>query len=126
MFRMGSFARNRLPVSRRVLQHNLPEAVIPVIPSSAAYPGSFGQPRFPKTLNEQLRPCLSAPGDQRKYCKGGIKLKHTHRRLTRLSVASEMGESGRETAVSYRKGGVVTLSFPSCDDGLVRIGGLRR
>ena len=32
-----------------------PEAVIPVIPSSAAYPGSFGQSRFPKALNQQLR-----------------------------------------------------------------------
>src|ERR1700676_2982982 len=80
----------------------------------------LGQPRFPKALNEQLRPCQSAPGDQRRYCKGGIKLKHTHRRLTRLSIASEMGESGRETAVSYRKGGVVALSFLPCHDGLVK------
>ena len=71
-------------------------------------PGSFGQPRFPKALNQQLRVCLSAPSDQRRYCKGGIDLKHTRRRLTGLSVTSEMGESGRETAVSYRKGRVLT------------------
>jgi hypothetical protein len=31
-----------------------------------------------------------------------------------------MGESGRETEVSKRMGRVVTLSFPSCDDGLVK------
>jgi hypothetical protein len=33
----------------------VPEAVIPVIPSSAAYPASFGQSRFTQTLNQQLR-----------------------------------------------------------------------
>ena len=56
----------------------------------------------------------------RRYCKGGIDLKQTRRRLTRLSVASEMGESGRETAVSWRIGGVLTLGFLPCDDGLVK------
>jgi hypothetical protein len=25
--------------------------------------GSFGQPRFPKTLDQQLRACLAAPGE---------------------------------------------------------------
>jgi hypothetical protein len=37
-----------------------------------------------------------------------------------LSVTSEMGESGRETAVSSRKDGVLTLGFLPCDDGLVK------
>jgi hypothetical protein len=31
-----------------------------------------------------------------------------------------MGESGRETAVSSRKEGVLTLGFLPCDDGLVK------
>jgi hypothetical protein len=31
-----------------------------------------------------------------------------------------MGESGRETEVSKRMGRVETLSFLSCDDGLVK------
>jgi hypothetical protein len=34
------------------------------------------------------------------------------RRLTRLIVTPEMGESGREAMVSYRKGGVLTLGKP--------------
>jgi hypothetical protein len=42
------------------------------------------------------------------------------RRLTRLSVTSEVGKSGRKTAVSYRKGGVLTLGFLPSDDGLVK------
>ena len=61
---------------------------------------SFGQPRLPKPLNVQLRVGLPAPSDPRRYCKGGIKLEQTRRRLTRFSVASEMGEASRETAVS--------------------------
>jgi hypothetical protein len=60
----------------------------------------LGQPRFPKTLDQQLRVGLPTTGDQRGYCKRGIKLKQLRRRLTRLRVASDMGESGRETAVS--------------------------
>src|SRR5262249_39112862 len=60
----------------------------------------LGQPRFPKALNEQLRVCLSAPGDKRRYCKGGIDLKHTRRRVVCLSVTLEMGEGGREAAIS--------------------------
>ena len=73
----------------------------------AGTPGSFGQPRLPKSLNQQLRICLRrpAPSDPRRDCKCGIDLKHTRRRLPRLSVTSEMGESGRETAVSSRIGG---------------------
>jgi hypothetical protein len=62
---------------------------------------SFGKPRFTKALNQQLRVCLPAPSDPRGYCKGGIDLKQTSRRLTRLSVTSEMGESGRKAAVRY-------------------------
>jgi hypothetical protein len=31
-----------------------------------------------------------------------------------------MGESGRETAVNHRKGGVLTLGFLHCNDGLVK------
>jgi hypothetical protein len=42
------------------------------------------------------------------------------RRLTRLSVTSEMGESRLETAVSWRKGGRLTEGFLRCDDGLVK------
>ena len=80
----------------------------------------LGQPRFPKTLNQQLRVGLPTTGDPRRYCKGGIKLKHARRRLTRLSVTSKMGESGRETAIRYRKGGVLTQGFLPCDDGLVK------
>ena len=55
-----------------------------------------------------------------RYCKGGIELKHTRRRLTRLSVTSEMGEGGRETAVSCPIGGILTKGFLPCDDGLVK------
>ena len=46
---------------------------------------SFGQPRLPKILNIQLRVCLAAPSDPPRYCKGGIDLKQTCRRLMRLS-----------------------------------------
>jgi hypothetical protein len=45
-------------------------------------------------------------GDMRRYCKGGIDLKHTRRRGVRISVASEMGEGGREATVSRHKGGI--------------------
>ncbi len=62
----------------------------------------------------------------RRYCKGGIDLKHTRRRLTRLIVTSEMGESGRQTAVSCRKGGVQTLGFLPGDDGLVKAAKLNK
>ncbi len=47
-------------------------------------------------------------------------LKHKRRRLTRLGVTSEMSESGRETKVSGRMGGLLTLGFLSCDNGLVK------
>jgi hypothetical protein len=82
--------------------------------------GSFGQPRFPKTLNHQLRVRLSAPSDPRSNRKVGIDLKQTRRRLTRLSVTSEMGESGRETAIGLRIERVLTLGFLACDDCLVK------
>src|SRR5215475_3443321 len=89
--------------------------------SVQASAGSFGQSRFPKTLNQQLRVCLPAAGDPRRYCKGGIDLKHTRRRLTGLSVTSDMGERGRETAVSCRKvGGVLMLGSLPCHDFLVK------
>src|SRR5262249_53905532 len=82
--------------------------------------GLFGQSRFPKALRHQLRLCLPAPSDPRGHRKGGIELEQTRRRLTRLSVTSEMGESGRETAVSSRKGGVLSFGFLPCDDGLIK------
>src|SRR5262245_7727687 len=82
--------------------------------------GLFGQPRFPKALDGQLRVRLPATGDKRRDCKARIELNRTRRRLTRLSVTSEMGESGRETAVSCYIGGVLTLGFLPCDDGLVK------
>ena len=56
----------------------------------------------------------------RRYCKGGIDLKHTRRRLTRLSVTSEMGEAGREEAVNWQIGEVQTKGFLQYDDGLVK------
>jgi hypothetical protein len=56
----------------------------------------------------------------RGYCKGGIDLKHTRRRGVRLSVASEMGEGGREAAASWHKGGVLTKGFLQYDDRLVK------
>jgi hypothetical protein len=40
--------------------------------------------------------------------------------LTRLGVTSEMGERGRETAVSWRIEGVLTLRFLPYDDGFVK------
>jgi hypothetical protein len=84
--------------------------------------GSFGQPRFPKPLNQQLRlrKCLSRPGDPHRYCKGGIELEQTRRRLTCLSVTSEMGRSGCETAVSLLEEGVLTKGFPRCNNRLVK------
>src|SRR5262249_21763167 len=56
----------------------------------------------------------------RRYCEGGIELKNTRHRLTRLSFTSEMGKRGRETAVSCRPGGVLTKGFLPCHDGLVK------
>src|SRR6516162_8443197 len=82
--------------------------------------GLFGQPRFAKALNQHLRVCLTAPSDPRRYCKGGIGLEQMRRRLTRLSVTSEMSESGRKAAVSCRPGRVLTFRFLACDDGLVK------
>jgi hypothetical protein len=82
--------------------------------------GLLGQPRFPKTLNQQLQTCHPAPSDRRRYRKGGIELERACRRLTGLSIAPEMRESGGETAVSYRKGGVLALRFFSSDDRLVK------
>jgi hypothetical protein len=86
----------------------------------AGAPCSFGQPRLPKPLNQQLRVCLSAPTHPRGYCEGGIDLKHTRRRLAGLGIASEMSESGRETVVSSRMEGVLTKGFLRCDNGLVK------
>ena len=83
-------------------------------------PGSFGQPRFPKALNQRLRVCLPAPSDHRGYCKGGIDLKYMRRHLTRFGVTSEMGESGRETAVSGHPEGALTKGLPPNDDGFVK------
>ena len=87
---------------------------------SRAHAASFGQPRFAKALNHQRRVRLPAAGDPRRYCKGGIDLKQLRRRLTRLSVTSEMSEGGGETTVRYLIGGVQTLSFLPGDDGLIK------
>ena len=56
----------------------------------------------------------------RRYCKGRIDLKHTRRRGVRLSVASEMGEGGREAAASWHKFGILTKGFLQHDDCLVK------
>jgi hypothetical protein len=82
--------------------------------------GSFGQPCFPKTLNQQLYVFAGPPGDKRRYCKGGIDLKRTRRRVVRLSVTSEMGEGGREAAASWHIGGILTKGFLQYDDRLVK------
>ena len=82
-------------------------------------PGSFGQPRFPKPLNQQLRVRLSTASDPRSNRKVGIDLKQTNRRLAGLSITSEMGESRREK-VSSRMEGVLTYGFLCCDYGLVK------
>ena len=60
----------------------------------------LGNARFPKALNEQYRVCLATPCDPRRDCKVRIDLKQMCRRLTCLNVTAEMGEGGRETAVS--------------------------
>jgi hypothetical protein len=93
----------------------------PLIGTGAA--GLFGQPCFPKTLDQQLLARFCEPGrpsDHRRYCKGGIELKHARRRLTRLSVTTEMGESRRQAAVDRRIGEVLTKGLLSSDDGLVK------
>jgi hypothetical protein len=82
--------------------------------------GSFRQSRFPKALNQQLQVRLPATSDHCGYCKGGIELKQTRRRLSRLRVTSKVGESGRENAVKSREGGVLTKAFLARDDGLVK------
>jgi hypothetical protein len=64
----------------------------------------LGQTHFPKAFNKELGVCMPAPSDQLGNCKRGIELKHTSRCLTGLSVTSEMGKSGRETAIRWRKG----------------------
>src|ERR1700746_1790331 len=92
----------------------------PITSSARTCAGSFGQPRFPKALDQQLRVRLAAPGDPRAYGKPGIKLKQTHRRLTRLGVAFEVSESGRETAVSRRIGEVLAKDFLPCGNGRVK------
>jgi hypothetical protein len=102
------------------LMHRTKTGQCSITASARVRVGSFGQPRFPKPLDQQLRMCLSAPTHPRGYCEGGIDLKHTRRRLTRFGITSEMGESGRETVASSRIGGVMTLSLLPCDDGLVK------
>jgi hypothetical protein len=79
--------------------------------------GSFEQPRFrsPSVISFAFDwPPRAIHAD-----KGGIELKQTRRRLTRRRIASEMGESGGETMVSYRIGWVLTLGFLPHHDGLV-------
>src|SRR5215475_15902856 len=81
---------------------------------------SFGQPCFPKALDRLLRVQLATPGDIPRDCKGGIELQHARRCLARLRITSEMGESGCETAVSWRKGGILTKTLLPCDKGFVK------
>ena len=59
-------------------------------------------PRSTASCSIARRDHTPAATDIRGYCKSGIVLKHTRRRLTRLGVTSEMDESGRSTAVSCR------------------------
>ena len=54
--------------------------------------GSFGQSRFPETLDQQLGVGLSAASDIRGYCESGIALKHERCRFAPLRGSSEMGE----------------------------------
>src|SRR6266550_1665416 len=42
----------------------------------------------------------SAPSDISSYCKGGIELKHMRRRLLRLRVATGVGETACEAAIT--------------------------
>jgi hypothetical protein len=88
--------------------------------------GLLGQSRFPKTLDQQLQICHPAPSDRRRYRKRGLELERACRRLTGRSIAPEMRESGGETAVSYRKGGVLALRFLPRDDGLVKASKLNK
>src|SRR5262245_56063761 len=102
------------------LMHRSNKGVLFDHPIDASVPRLFRQPRFPKTLNKHLQVFIPASSDQRRDCKGGIELKQTRRRFTGLRITSEMGESGRETAVSCRIRGVLTLGLLPCDDGLVK------
>src|SRR5258707_13973344 len=100
-----------LPPRPDIARHGRHVRFVPIADSCTAARGGsidhlvgigelLGQPRLPKTLSHQLRVRWPAPSDPSRYCKGWIDLKQTRRRLTRLRVASEMGESGRETVVS--------------------------
>src|SRR5258705_12852986 len=86
----------------------------------------LGQPRFPKTLDQQLRIRLPAASDIRGYCKSGIALKHERGRFTRLSASSEMGESACETAVTCRMSGVLTKSFLRGIDSVIKTAKLNK
>src|SRR6266705_5905493 len=102
------------PLESAAFARRTPEAVIRFA-SSVLRTGLFGQPRFPKPLNKQL--CVfGGPGDTPRYCIGGIDLKHTRRRVVRLSVTSEMGEGGREAAAGCHIGGILTKGFLQYDD----------
>ena len=52
--------------------------------------------------------------------KAGLDLKHTRRCVVRRNVTSEMGEGGREAAVSCHPGSILTKGFLPCDDRLVK------
>jgi len=55
------------------------------------------------------------------HCCAGLMLAlHWTMWRRRRSLAPEMGESGRETAVSWPIGGFLALGFLACDDGLVK------
>src|SRR5262249_29586456 len=58
--------------------------------------GLLRQSRFPKALNQHLKaglPVSGSPSNPRRDWEGGIDLKHARRRLMRLEVTREMGES---------------------------------
>ena len=57
-------------------------------------PGSFGQSRFPQSLNQHFGARFAKPrrpSDKRRYrCERRIDLKHASRRLARLSITTEI------------------------------------
>ena len=88
--------------------------------NEAAHRVHSGNPAFRRPSVISVAFDCPPQGDPRGYCKAGIDLKQTCRRLSCLRVTSETGESGRETAISWRKRGVLTLGFLPCHDGLVK------
>ena len=81
---------------------------------------SFGQPRFPKALNNSFEFDCPPRAIYADIVKVGS-ISSTRAAASWASrVTSEMGEGGRETAVSWQIGGVLTEGLLHCDDGLVK------